>query len=65
MKKIKEINLFKFFDYFGLPVFIFLMTDSIFYLLAGDDSWRVIIRLLIGVAGVLVDGYLVFFHKDK
>jgi hypothetical protein len=63
--KIREINLYKFFDYFGLPVFTFLTIDSLAYLVAGDGDWRVWVRLLIGFGGILVDGYLVFFHKPQ
>ncbi len=63
MKKPK--NLYKFFDYFGVVVFTFLIIDSIFYLNAGITDWRVYLRLLIGIGGLLVDGFLVFFYKDK
>lgn len=58
-------NLYKFFDYFGLPTFTFLTVDSLVYIFDGDVSWRVWVRLFIGVAGILVDGYLVFFHKHE
>ena len=64
MKKPK--NLYKFFDYFGVVIFTFLIIDSIIYLNAGIADWRVYTRLLIGISGLLVDGFLVFFYKaDK
>lgn len=56
------MNLFKFFDYFGIVVFTFLIIDSLVYMYEGDKSWRVLLRLLIGIGGLLVDGYLVFFY---
>lgn len=63
MKKPK--NLYKFFDYFGVVIFIFLIIDSVFYFNAGMTDWRVYIRFLIGIGGLSVDGFLVFFYKDK
>lgn len=57
-------NLYKFFDYFGLPTFTFLAVDSLVYVMDGEVDWRVYVRLFIGVAGFFVDGYLVFFHKQ-
>ncbi len=61
----KPRNLYKFFDYFGVVVFMFLIIDSMVYLNAGIADWRVYTRLLIGVGGLLVDGFLVFFYKGK
>lgn len=58
-------NIYKFFDYFGLIIFSFILSDSILYLIDGIKDWRVYIRLLIGIGGLLVDGYLVFFYKEK
>lgn len=59
------MNLYKFFDHFGVIIFAFLLLDSIFYIRQGIIDWRVYIRLLIGISGLLVDGYLVFFYKEK
>jgi len=56
------MNLYKFFDYFGLLVFLFIFFDALFAIWKKEGNWRVWIRLFIGVAGILVDGYLVFFH---
>jgi hypothetical protein len=61
----KITNIYKFFDYFGIVVFGFLLIDSIAYLSAGILDWRVILRLLIGVGGLMVDGFLVFIYKEK
>jgi len=58
-------NLYKFFDYFGLPVFTFIFLDALFTVLTGDATWRVCLRLLIGIGGILIDGYLVFFYKKN
>ena len=58
------MNLYKFFDKFGIIIFAFLIIDSILYLKSGVVDWRVYTRLFIGIAGLLVDSYLVFFHKE-
>jgi hypothetical protein len=58
-------NLYKFFDYFGIIVFVFLIIDSLIYVKTGMIDWRTISRLLIGIGGLLVDGFLVFFYKEK
>jgi len=58
-------NLYKFFDHFGLIVFAFITLDSIAYLAGGVQNWRVYTRLFIGIGGLLVDGYLVFFYQEK
>ncbi|MFA5777651.1 MAG: hypothetical protein WC906_04385 [Parcubacteria group bacterium] len=56
-------NLYKFFDYIGLVTFSYLILDSMLYIVDGITDFRVIIRLLIGVGGLIVDGYLVFIYK--
>jgi len=58
------MNLYKFFDKFGIIIFAFIIIDSILYLKSGVVDWRVYTRLFIGLVGLLVDGYLVFFHKE-
>ncbi len=58
-------NLYKFFDCFGLVVFAFLLIDSLAYIFAGVVDWRIILRLLIGIGGLLVDGFLVFVYKEE
>jgi len=58
-------NLYKFFDYFGLVVFLFLMIDSLMYIKVGIVDWRIILRLIIGIGGIAIDGYLVFIYKEK
>lgn len=58
-------NLYRFFDNFGILVFLFLIIDSIFYLKAGITDWRVYTRLFIGIIGFLVDSYLVYFYKKR
>lgn len=57
------MNLYKFFDHFGIIVFIFLTIDAIYDLNVGRKELRTYIRLLIGVGGFLIDGYLVFFYS--
>ena len=56
-------NLYKFFDYLGVVVFPYLAIDSIVYVAHGIADPRVIIRLIIGVGGTMIDGYLVFIYK--
>ncbi len=58
-------NIYKFFDYFGLVVFLFLLIDSLMYIREGVIDWRIILRLLIGIGGLIVDGFLVFIYKEK
>ena len=58
-------NLYKFFDYFGLPTFLFLFVDSLVYVNQGIVDWRVVARLLVGFGGLLIDGYLVFFYRER
>ncbi|MFH0929724.1 MAG: hypothetical protein V1814_00540 [Candidatus Moraniibacteriota bacterium] len=61
----KITNLYKFFDIFGLVVFSFLLIDSLIYIKSGAYDWRTIMRLLIGIGGLAVDGFLVFIYKEK
>ena len=56
------MNLFKFFDVFGIAVFSFLLIDAILDLRDGRKNLRTYARLFIGVGGLLVDTYLVFFY---
>jgi len=49
------VNYFKFFDYFGLIVFTFLIVDSIFYLKDNSKDWRAWVRFIIGCLGLIVD----------
>jgi hypothetical protein len=58
-------NLYKFFDHFGLIVFLFLTVDSLLFMQDGDYGWRVVTRLLIGIGGLVVDGFLVFIYKER
>lgn len=58
-------NIYKFFDYFGLVVFSFLAIDSLMYIREGIVDWRIILRLIIGIGGMVIDGYLVFIYKEK
>ena len=59
------MNIYKFFDHFGIILFLILIIDSIFYLKSGIIDWRVYSRLFMGIAGLLVDGYLVFIYRKK
>ena len=56
------MNLYKFFDTIGLAVFTFLLIDALWDIQRGNRDVRTYIRLAIGVGGLLVDGYLVFFY---
>jgi uncharacterized membrane protein len=58
-------NIYKFFDYFGLVVFLFLAIDSLMYIEEEIVDWRIILRLIIGIGGIVIDGYLVFIYKEK
>jgi len=55
-------NLYKFFDYFGLPIFAFIFLEALCEILKEKPTWRSYARLVIGFAGIIVDGYLVFFN---
>ncbi|MEK9183601.1 MAG: hypothetical protein AAB890_00820 [Patescibacteria group bacterium] len=57
------MNLYKFFDHFGIIVFIFLAIDSVYDLKTSRKNLRTWIRLIIGIGGFLIDGYLVFFYS--
>ena len=61
----KKMNLYKFFDHFGIIIWSFLIIDSIFYLKSGIIDWRVYSRLIVGIGGFLVDGFLVFSYNTK
>lgn len=61
--KIKNIN--KIFDYLGFPAFLCLFIDALYDLAQGVYGWRIIVRLLITFFGMIIDGYLIFFHKEK
>jgi uncharacterized membrane protein len=55
------MNLYKTFDVIGIAVFAFITIDAAVSL-RSERSWRIWVRLCIGIAGLLVDGYLVFFY---
>ena len=57
------MNLYKFFDYFGLVIFSFILLDALFEILGGGPTWRSYARLFIGMGGLAVDGFLVFVYK--
>lgn len=48
-----------FFDRFGLIVFLFILFDAVYDIMRSRRSWRVWLRLVIGIAGLVVDGTLV------
>ena len=58
-------NIYKQFDYLGVMAFAYLTGDAIVDLAAGETGPRVVLRLMIVLGGLLVDGYLVFFHRDN
>jgi hypothetical protein len=35
------------------------------YIVEGIADWRIILRLIIGIGGIVIDGYLVFIYKEK
>jgi len=53
------MNLYTFFDTLAIPLWIFLIVDAILDLKKGNKSWRVYVRLLIGVVALVVDFVLV------
>ncbi|GEM_PF-2825064 len=57
-------NLYKFFDKFGILVFLFLFADSLYKITQGKGEWDIYIILAIGLFGFLIDSYLVFFYKE-
>jgi hypothetical protein len=57
------MNLYKFFDHFGLIVFLFLFIDAVLDIRARKNvTWRTYARVLIGIGGLAVDGFLVFIY---
>ena len=50
---------YNFFDLLALPLWIFLIYDSI-YSLKKDKSWRVYARLVIGVIALIADAIFAF-----
>ncbi|MFA5841762.1 MAG: type II secretion system protein [Candidatus Paceibacterota bacterium] len=60
-----KASLYKKFGYLGLATFTFLLVDSLIYIKAGISDWRIYTRLIIGIGGLLIDGYLVFFYRQK
>ena len=55
--------MYEFFDQFGILVFAFLTGEALYSILKEENrNWRVFVRLAIGVAGFIVDSYLVFFY---
>lgn len=59
----------EFFDIFGLGVFAFITAISIWALKTGNavPRWALVILLGIGIAGLLVDGVIVYktYVKQK
>lgn len=57
------MNLPLFFDKFGLIIFLFILIDAVYDLrdkkLNKNEKLRVWIRILIGIAGLIVDGFFV------
>jgi hypothetical protein len=35
------------------------------YIRVGAIDWRIVLRLIIGIGGIVIDGYLVFIYKEK
>ena len=62
---VRNMNWYKFWDHIGVVVWLFLIADSVYYLREGIIDYRVLLRLLAGICGLLIDGYLVFFYKEK
>jgi len=58
-------NIYKTFDYLGLPAFLFLFIDAIYDLSQGNNNWRVWGRIIITFFGMIIDGYLIFIHKEE
>ena len=53
-------NIYKFWDNFGLIAFTWLIMDALLDITVDKETdWRTYTRLGIGIAGLLVDGYLV------
>ena len=61
----QEKNINKLFDYLGFPAFLYLFGDALWDIAHGQSGWRIVIRLLIVFLGMIFDGYLIFFHKEK
>ena len=59
------MNFYTFFDLLALPLWIFLIWDACTELQSGNKSWRVKVRLLIGIIGLIADFTFVFFEPIK
>ncbi len=58
-------NIYKTFDYLGFPAFTILFIDALYDIITDSFTWRTWIRLVVCFAGMIVDGYLIFIHKEK
>ena len=58
-------NIYKTFDYLGFPAFVFLFVDALYDISQGINNWRIWVRLIITFLGMIIDGYLIFLHKDE
>ena len=56
------MNIYKFFDHFGVALFTLLAIDALYDIVRGHADWRIWFRFLFGISGIIVDGYLVFFY---
>jgi len=59
------MNVYRFWDHIGIIVWLFLIIDSLFYINSGIIDYRVWLRLIAGIGGLLIDRYLVFLYKKK
>ena len=59
------MNFYTFFDLLALPLWIFLIIDSLYSLKKGEKNWRVKIRLSIGIIGLIADLIFVIFEPIK
>ena len=58
-------NIYKIFDYLGFPAFLYLFGDALYDIARGQSGWRIVVRLVIVFFGMMIDGYLIFIHKEK
>jgi hypothetical protein len=57
------MNLFQEFDKLGMVAFGYLLVDALYDLRSPSArTWRTYVRMLIGIGGLFVDSYLVFFY---
>lgn len=59
------MNFYTFFDLLALPLWLFLIWDGVTSIKAGQNNWRVKVRLIIGIIGLIADLVFVLVEPIK